>query len=90
MLADMHEESKGLGMMKSAVRDAINQAILCSIPNWRSLSHYIFIREINNLFHCAHLFIVQECIMQIFTRMQAVRATYIYADTRGVIFGCGY
>lgn len=38
--------------------------ILCSVLNWRSPSHYIFIRQHNNLFHRAHL-LLQACITHI-------------------------
>ena len=38
--------------------------ILCSVLNWQSPSHYIFIRQQNNLFDRAHL-LLQACITHI-------------------------
>ena len=38
--------------------------ILCSVLNWRTPSHYLFIRQQNKLFDCVH-FSLQACITHI-------------------------
>ena len=50
----------GLGIFEQAadwcyIRQTWWRTILCSLPNWRTPSHYIFIQQQNNLFNSVHL-----------------------------------